>query len=176
MMNKEALALLGRGLFLYSKGGEAELSQRHYKIPRYQVSLVRESSEEAWEPVQVMNPKDAVNVVRPYLETMDRETFITIQLDAKNRIIGDYIVSVGDLSRTSAHPREVFKVAILQNAASIICVHNHPSGDPEPSPEDIELTKNLELAGKVLGIKILDHIIIGHDGKYVSMKEREVIH
>ena len=83
---------------------------------------------------------------------------------------------MGNLSRTFAHPREVFKVAILQNAASIICAHNHPSGDPEPSPEDIELTKNLDLAGKVLGIKILDHIIIGHDGKYVSMKEREVIH
>lgn len=152
------------------------MSQRHYKIPRYQVSLVKESSEEAWEPVQVMKPKDAVNIVRPYLETMDRETFITIQLDAKNRIIGDYVVSVGDLSRTVAHPREVFKVAILQNAASIICAHNHPSGDPEPSPEDIELTKNLDLAGKVLGIKILDHIIIGHDGKYVSLKDREVIH
>lgn len=152
------------------------MSQRHYRIPRYQVSLVKESSEEAWEPVPVMNPKDAVNVLRPHLETMDREMFITIQLDIKNRIIGDYVVSVGHLSGALVHPREVFKVAILQNAASIICAHNHPSGDPEPSPEDIELTKNLDLAGKLLGIKILDHIIIGHDGKYVSLKDREVIH
>jgi len=87
-------------------------------------------------------------------------------LNAKNVIIGMDVVSVGTLTQSCAHPRELFKAAILSNAASIILVHNHPSGDPAPSVDDAQLTARISKAGEILGIRLLDHIIIGELGSF----------
>jgi DNA repair protein RadC len=95
-------------------------------------------------------------------------------LDTKNRLLSWETVSLGTLSTSVVHPREVFKGAILANAASIILCHNHPSGDPKPSAEDIAITKRLAEAGKILGIDVLDHIIFGEEG-FVSLKERNFV-
>ncbi len=95
-------------------------------------------------------------------------------LDAKNRILKDYRISEGTLTNSLIHPREAFKDAIKESAASVIFVHNHPSGDPEPSREDILITERLVNVGDLIGIRVLDHIIVG-DGKYMSMREKGYI-
>jgi len=99
-----------------------------------------------------------------------QEVFGILILNTKNKIVAAHEVSRGALNSSLVHPREVFKPAVLHNAASIICFHNHPSGDPEPSRDDIEVTKRLVEAGKIMGIEVLDHIIVGED-RYVSLKE-----
>ena len=100
-----------------------------------------------------------------------QEVFGILILDSKNKIVAVHEVSRGALNSSLVHPREVFKPAVLHNAAAIICFHNHPSGDPLPSKEDIETTKRLIKAGKIMGIEVLDHIIVGDD-VYASLKER----
>jgi len=95
-------------------------------------------------------------------------------LDAKNRILKDYRISEGTLTNSLIHPREAFKDAIKESAASVIFVHNHPSGDPGPSREDILITERLVTVGDLIGIRVLDHIIVG-DGKYMSMREKGYI-
>ena len=95
-------------------------------------------------------------------------------INAKGDIIGEETVTIGDISSSIVHPRESFASAIKRGAAAVIFVHNHPSGDPEPSKEDIAVTKRLCRAGEILGIRVLDHVIIG-DGKYRSFKESELI-
>lgn len=104
------------------------------------------------------------------LGDLDREVFIACLLDAKQRLTGHHIVSVGVLDASPVHPREVFKAAIVGNAASILCVHNHPSGDARPSREDRDVTDRLKRAGALLGIPLLDHVVIG-DGEWVSLRE-----
>jgi len=99
---------------------------------------------------------------------------LCIYLNTKNRILGIEVVSIGILNSSICHPREVFKGAILASAKSIILAHNHPSGDPEPSDDDITLTKRTENAGRIIGIELLDHIIIG-DGSYISLRERGLV-
>src|SRR3972149_9500440 len=100
-----------------------------------------------------------------------QETFLVVLLDNKNRIIKEVIISAGSLTSSIVHPREVFNPAIKESAASVIFVHNHPSGDPEPSKEDIQITNRLGEAGNNVGIKILEHIIVGNE-QYVSFKDR----
>ncbi|MGE5329478.1 MAG: JAB domain-containing protein, partial [Deltaproteobacteria bacterium] len=95
-----------------------------------------------------------------------------IPVTSKNKIAGLHIIAVGGLNQTVVQAREVFQQALLNNAASIILFHNHPSGEVQPSRDDIELTKSLNDGGKLLGIKVLDHIIIGDSGSYTSLKER----
>ena len=97
-----------------------------------------------------------------------------LALDTKNKIIGIFVISTGSLNASIIHPRDIFQRAILSNAASVILVHNHPSGDPTPSSEDIELTNKLVQVGKMMDLPILDHVVIG-DGKFVSLKERGII-
>ena len=97
------------------------------------------------------------------LRTADRETFVAFYLDTKLKVIAREIISVGTLNSSQAHPREVFKGALINNANCIILAHNHPSGDPTPSRDDIHVTKRLKEAGKIIGIKILDHIVVGKD-------------
>jgi DNA repair protein RadC len=109
-----------------------------------------------------------------FLMQETKEMFITLHLDGKNRIICCDLVSIGSLNQSIVHPREVFKTALLSNAAAIICVHQHPSGDPSPSSEDIAITRRLKEAGEIMGIKILDHIIVG-DGEYLSFVERGLL-
>ncbi len=104
-----------------------------------------------------------------FLMNETKEMFLTLHLDGKNKIICMEIVSLGSLNQSIVHPRHVFSTACLSNAAAIICVHQHPSGDPSPSSEDIAITRRLKEAGEIMGIKILDHIIIG-DGQYLNFR------
>lgn len=109
-----------------------------------------------------------------FLMKETKEMFITLHLDGKNRIICMDIVSIGSLNQSIVHPRSVYMTACLSNAAAIILVHQHPTGDPTPSSEDISITRRLKEAGEIMGIKILDHIIIG-DGEYLSFVERGLL-
>ncbi len=104
----------------------------------------------------------------------DREVFAVLMLDGKNRLAAREVVSVGTLTSSLVHPRHVFRPAVLANAAAIVCVHNHPSGDPEPSAEDIECTRRLAQAGRLLGIPLLDHVVLGA-GRHVSLRERGLV-
>lgn len=134
-------------------------------IPRYRVTLVSEGGHTA--PYGALRDSAAAAAaLRPFLDGLDREQFLVCCLDAKNVSIGVNIVSIGSLTLSIVHPREVFKPAILLNACAIIAVHNHPSGDPTPSNEDRALTTRLREAGDVLGIKLLDHLILGGDRLY----------
>jgi DNA repair protein RadC len=119
----------------------------------------------------IRDPKDAANLVMEEMRSLDREHFNSILLNTKNHVIGIDKVSIGTLNSSQVHPRELFRNAIKKSAATIILVHNHPSGNPEPSRDDIEMTNRIKDAGSVIGIEILDHIIIG-DGIYTSFRER----
>jgi len=104
---------------------------------------------------------------------LDRESFHVITMNQKNKVIDRYLVSLGTLTASLVHPREVFKPAILDSAACVAFVHNHPSGDPTPSGEDLKLTKRLQEAGKILGIRILDHVIVGDS--YISFLDEDLL-
>lgn len=119
----------------------------------------------------VRSPQHAAMYIMEDLRYLKKEHFVCLFLNTKNGIIGKETLSIGTLNASLVHPREVFRAAIRYNSASIICVHNHPSGDPTPSSEDITITKRLAEAGSLVGIEILDHLIIG-DGKFVSLKEQ----
>ena len=119
----------------------------------------------------ISSPKDAYEMIKEQLEGLDREQFIIACLNTKNEPMNISVVSVGSLNKAIVHPREVFKTAILSNAASIMAFHNHPSGETTPSQQDIQLTNRLYEAGELLGIKLLDHLIIG-DGTFTSLKEK----
>jgi len=129
-------------------------------IPVYRVSLVRESRLHCYHK-QIRSSADASTLLHTYLADVDREHFVVLMLDQKNKVIGINNVSIGSLTASVVHPRECFKPAILSNAAAIILAHNHPSGAPQPSQEDRVLTVRLVAAGKLLGISVLDHVIIG---------------
>lgn len=116
-------------------------------------------------------PREAAEFLRPILEHEPVEVFVVVLLTTKLRVIAYHEVSRGTIDATHAHPREVYKAAILGNAATICVGHNHPSGDPLPSMDDVELTARLAQAGGLLGIDLLDHVIIGHDNRYYSFKE-----
>ena len=134
------------------------------KVGRYELSRETKSPEEAYNAI-----KTITNV-----QEEAQEVFGILILNTKHKIVAVHEISRGTLNGSMVHPREVFKTAVLHNAAAIICFHNHPSGDPKPSKEDIEITKRLVEAGEILGIGILDHIIVGDD-RYVSLKERGVM-
>ncbi|WP_435164629.1 RadC family protein [Paenibacillus glycanilyticus] len=122
------------------------------------------------EIVTVRKPQDAANYVMEELRYLKKEHFVCLFLNTKNHIIARETLSVGTLNASLVHPREVFRAAVKAGSASIICVHNHPSGDPMPSPEDVTLTKRLVEAGELMGIEVLDHLVIG-DGRFISLKE-----
>jgi len=135
----------------------AELRRRRYRGKR---------------PPEVSNPRQAFAVLKPRVEDWSREHFLVALVDARNGVIGIETISVGSLSASIVHPREVFKPAVLASAAGIVIGHNHPSGDPEPSPEDLAVTKRLVSAGQLLGIEIHDHIVFTQRG-FVSLRERD---
>jgi len=120
----------------------------------------------------IKTAKDVYDYCHPKLNGADKEHFMILHLNTRNRIIKDEIVSIGTLNSFIIHPREVFKSAIKESSNAIILVHNHPSGDTEPSEEDNEITKLLFKAGELLSIKVLDHVIIGND-KYYSYKDSQ---
>lgn len=113
---------------------------------------------------------DAVDYVMPKMRLLQREEVWILLLDVKHRVMGVHAVAVGHLSGAPVHPRELFKEAVRRSCHAVIVVHNHPSGDPTPSADDVALTKRLREAGKILGVELLDHIVIG-DQSYVSLKE-----
>ncbi|ADI02757.1 DNA repair protein RadC [Syntrophothermus lipocalidus DSM 12680] len=131
--------------------------------------LLRESG--PWYSPPITGPDAVVSLVNEHLnlENADREHFVVLYLNSGNQVTAAQVVSIGSLSSTVVHPREVFKTAILTSSMSVIAIHNHPSGDPEPSSEDIAVTKQLVEAGKILGIKVLDHIVIGNK-RFWSMR------
>ncbi|MBM7691923.1 DNA repair protein RadC [Peribacillus deserti] len=119
----------------------------------------------------IRSPEDCANYCMNDMRFLTQEHFVCLYLNTKNQILHKQTIFIGSLNASIVHPREVFKEAFRRSAASIICVHNHPSGDPTPSREDIEVTKRLSECGKIIGIDLLDHIIIG-EKKYVSLKEK----
>ncbi len=140
------------------------------------VVLVKEKAGRYELPRETKNPEEAYRAITAITNVQEeaQEVFGILILNTKNKIVAVHEVSRGTLSASMVHPREVFKLAVLHNAAAIICFHNHPSGDPKPSRDDIEITERLVEAGKIMGIEILDHIIVGDDG-YASLKERGVM-
>ena len=130
-----------------------------------------------WANKSIDAPEKVVDVAINVLELHERaeESFYIFTLDVKNRINGIFEVSRGSLNASIVHPREVFKRALLQNANSIILLHNHPSGDPKPSQEDVDITNRLIESGDLLGIRVLDHIIIGDENNCISFKRENLI-
>lgn len=145
-------------------------------ISTFSLRVVKENSGRYDINKKITRPEDIFNTLETVLSMseMTEENLIMITLNTKNNITGLFTVSTGNLNSSIVHPREIFKRAIIQNAASIIIAHNHPSGDPTPSKEDIDVTKRIFEVGKIIGIELLDHIIIG-DGKYRSLKEQGIL-
>ena len=135
---------------------------------KVRVMLVREGRKEA--PLEINGPGSVFLFLKEKACNLDREHFWRIDLDIRNRIIGYEVVSIGTLTASLVHPREVFVGALLSKSAGVIIAHNHPSGEITPSPEDKETTRRLVKAGEILGVPVLDHLIVG-DGKYFSFKE-----
>lgn len=125
-------------------------------------------------PKAIRGPDDVVAVIGSKLKREHREHFIVLLLNARHEVLGKETVSIGSLNASIVHPREVFKPALLQSAASIVLVHNHPSGDAEPSEEDLSITKRLVEAGELLGIGVLDHVIVASRG-IVSFRSRQLL-
>ena len=147
------------------------------KIENVRIKLVRESAG-LYCNNYISSPEDAAEIAAKFFEDMatDREVFAVMLLNTKNRVIGINVVSVGSLTASVVHPREVFKAACLANATNIILTHNHPSGDPAPSKEDISITSRLVQAGRLMDIPVLDHIIIGDGtGRSMSFKASDLI-
>jgi DNA repair protein RadC len=145
-----------------------------YRIPGFRIALVREDGVRLSERPQIRVPAEAARVIKEYIGDSDREQFVLAMLTVRHRVIGLHTVSVGCLTSSVVHPREVFKPAILAGAAAIVLGHNHPSGDPEPSAEDVAITRRLSSAGALLGIEVLDHVIVG-EARHVSLKDRGVL-
>ena len=133
----------------------------------FELKVIRERKEGYGLRQQFRSSQEIYETFRERFLRADREEFVVLLLNAKNKLLGFHVVSVGSLTPSLVHPREVYKVAILGNAAAIILLHNHPSGDPTPSAEDLHITTRLRQVGEVLGIRVLDHVVIG-DGRYVS--------
>ncbi len=119
----------------------------------------------------IRSPEDAASYLMTDMSSLSQEHFVVLFLNVKNEVLHKQTVFIGSLNASIVHPREIFREAVKRSAASIICAHNHPSGNPSPSPEDIEVTKRLIEAGSIMGIEILDHVIIG-DHKFISLKEK----
>jgi DNA repair protein RadC len=155
--------------------GDMSTTTKHKAIPIYRVTLVREGKVQGTYG-KITSAATASTLLQTYLADLDREHFVVLLLDRKNQVIGINTVSIGSLTAAVVHPREVFKPAILANAAAVILCHNHPSGSPFPSSEDRILTARLVEAGKLLGINVLDHIILGNESqRYFSFADEGLL-
>lgn len=149
---------------------EREALEEKYSLPMARVQLVMESTSDFTSREPITSPEDAVNTVAEYLQVSDRECFVAIYIATDGHLICAQVVSIGTLNYTAVTGREVWKTAILCNAASLIALHNHPSGALRPSDEDIKVTRDLEKGGEMFGIHLLDHIIVagGFSGRLYS--------
>jgi DNA repair protein RadC len=146
-----------------------------YRLKTFTVSFVSEPQQSPiGHPVRCA--EDVERVARGIIATLDadKEHFVLLALNNKNRINGFKVVSTGSLTASLVHPREVYTAALHLTAAAIAFSHNHPSGDPAPSPEDIEITRRLKEVGDILGIRVLDHVILG-DGRYFGFSEKGLL-
>ncbi|MEW6443211.1 MAG: JAB domain-containing protein [bacterium] len=141
------------------------------RSPVFRVALVQDESGET----PVVSPMDAALLFKKHIGNYDREAFAVIMLDPGKRLIGLSLVSIGTLTGTSAHPREIFKAAILASAHSLLVGHCHVAGDPTPSTEDKILTKRLIVAGEILGIEVLDHMIVTPNRRFFSFRRNSVL-
>lgn len=135
------------------------------------VELGRRLAASAVDRRSITGPADIAGMVMEDMRHLDREQFRVILLNTKNHVLAVELVSIGGLNSSPVHPREIFKQALRRSAAAVILVHNHPSGDPAPSDEDVNVTRRLQRAGELLGIAVLDHIVIG-DGRFISLRQR----
>lgn len=143
------------------------------RIDIVSLKMIKESSV-LYANRRISKPNEIVDLLKIFLEDCDREKLIVCCLNTKNEPTSISVVSVGSLNTSIVHPREVFKTAVMSNSASIILAHNHPSSDLTPSKEDIDITERIKQGGNILGIKLLDHLILG-DGKYLSLLEKGYI-
>ena len=123
------------------------------------------------EPPQIRTPNQAAAILLPQMADLEQEHLVTLILNTRNRLLKLHTVYVGSLNTSLVRVGEIFREAIRRNAAAILVAHNHPSGDPSPSPEDVAITRNIVQAGKLVDIEVLDHMVIGR-GRWVSLKER----
>jgi DNA repair protein RadC len=142
--------------------------------PIYRIMLVRDGDFPT-ERVQISCPDDGAALIGRYLEHADREHLVVVMVDTRNQLIGINTAAIGTLNFAAMHPREVFKPAILCNAAAILVGHNHVSGCPEPSHEDIKIAQRLKESAKVIDMQLMDFIIVTDDGPHVSFKERGIL-
>jgi DNA repair protein RadC len=144
------------------------------KIDIVKIQMVRDGTLE-YDKKAIKGPQDLAELGHKFIQNADREIFLLVCLNTRNHINCIHVVSIGTVNTALVTPREVLKVAILSNAASIAFIHNHPSGDPDPSQDDIQITNRLVECGKLFGIGLLDHVIISDDGKYESFLEKGLI-
>lgn len=152
-------------------GGRPEGMRKRVNI--VSVKLVREASK-YYATRRINSPEDVSEIAGEFLKDADREILLVVCLNTKNEPTAIHAAAVGTLNNIDIHPREIFKAAILANSDKIILVHNHPSGDPNPSKSDMEITKRLKQVGEIIGIPVLDHVIIGN-GKLASLRALGVI-
>jgi DNA repair protein RadC len=119
----------------------------------------------------IRSPEDAAAYLMTDMTALNQEHFVVLFLNVKNEVLHKQTIFIGSLNSSIVHPRDIFREAVKRSAASIVVSHNHPSGNPTPSPEDIEVTRRLTEAGSIIGIEVLDHVIIG-DHKFISLKEK----
>jgi len=144
-------------------------------IRRYSEATQTLEATDHLERKPISDPEALAELITPLLQDADREHCLTITLDTKNRPIRIHLTSTGAAANTFMAPREIFRDAFSDAATSIMLAHNHPSGDPEPSRDDERITKRLSEAGRILGIEVIDHLVIGHNGRWVSMARRGCI-
>ncbi|MEK7315640.1 MAG: DNA repair protein RadC [Candidatus Eisenbacteria bacterium] len=138
------------------------------------VSELRRRKYRGGAEVVIRGPEDLYKLLRPRIGREDREHFVAVLLSSRSTVIGIETISIGSLNASIVHPREVFKPAIVHSASAIALAHNHPSGDVTPSEEDLAITRRLKEAGRLLGIELVDHIIVGRNA-FTSFKERKLL-
>lgn len=142
-------------------------------IPNARVKLIRDG-QATYSTNKITAPADAYNILNTMIGDDDREHLIVIMLDTKNQVICTHTAAIGTANSAITSAREIIRAALLSGAVGIVLGHNHPSGDPTPSAEDIRMTKRLQEAAKIIDINLLDHVIIGHN-RFASLKERNLI-
>lgn len=153
------------------EGGRPEPPAKPQTVARYRVALVKEG-ETAYADLSLSQPAAVACFLGGILADRPQEHMVAVYLDTRNRLIGWTIAHVGTINRAAAEPRTILQVALSLNAAGYILAHNHPSGDPAPSAEDLAFTRRMAEAGELIGIRLVDHLILGEQGRWVSLRER----